>query len=250
MTGKEGAYMQEPVLQLQNICKRFVGVIALDHVSFTLSKGEILAILGENGAGKSTLMKILSGVYPCGSFEGDILLNGEKMNFHGPKEAEKAGVVMIPQELSLEQDLSITENIMLGKLPKNRLGFIDWEAAHKTAKDLLKELGIAFVDVQMPARSLSSSMQQLVSIARALYCKPHILILDEPTSCLTQSETEAEICPPAKTLRPPGAAPARTGEALSHIHPPPCRKMCVCRPCRHTAHPPRSKCAFPRPAGR
>lgn len=190
MTGKEGAYMQEPVLQLQNICKRFVGVIALDHVSFTLSKGEILAILGENGAGKSTLMKILSGVYPCGSFEGDILLNGEKMNFHGPKEAEKAGVVMIPQELSLEQDLSITENIMLGKLPKNRLGFIDWEAAHKTAKDLLKELGIAFVDVQMPARSLSSSMQQLVSIARALYCKPHILILDEPTSCLTQSETE------------------------------------------------------------
>ena len=184
--------MQEPVLQLQNICKRFVGVIALDHVSFTLSKGEILAILGENGAGKSTLMKILSGVYPCGSFEGDILLNGEKMNFHGPKEAEKAGVVMIPQELSLEQDLSITENIMLGKLPKNRLGFIDWETAHKTAKDLLKELGIAFVDVQMPARSLSSSMQQLVSIARALYCKPHILILDEPTSCLTQSLRQFE----------------------------------------------------------
>ena len=182
--------MQEPVLQLRDICKKFVGVIALDHVSFTLSKGEILALLGENGAGKSTLMKILSGLYPYGSFEGDIILNGKKQRFHSPREAEKAGIAMIPQEISLELDLSITENIMLGKLPQKRTGFIDWKKAHETAKALLNELGVSSIDVKMPARSLNSSMQQLVSIARALYCKPHILILDEPTSCLTQSETE------------------------------------------------------------
>lgn len=181
--------MDKPILTLRGITKVFVGTVALSDVGFSLYPGEILALLGENGAGKSTLMKILSGAYPCDSYQGEIILEEETRRFHSPKDAEDAGIAMIPQEINLELDLSVTENIMLGRLPHTRTGLIDWKKAHEQAARLLRQLDVEDVDVHMPARSFSSSMQQLISIARALYREPRILILDEPTSCLTETET-------------------------------------------------------------
>ena len=181
--------MNKIVLSVQNIIKKFVGTVALKGVSIDLYENEILALLGENGAGKSTLMKILSGIYPYGSYEGKIEVNGKECHFHNPVDSELSGIAMIYQELNLELDLSIGENIVLGQYPKTKYGTIDWKKLHKEAKSTLDELEIE-LDTHMSVRSLSPSMQQLVSIARALYRKPKILILDEPTSVLTEKETD------------------------------------------------------------
>jgi len=177
------------VLSVEGITKRFQGTVALKGVSLSLYGNEILAILGENGAGKSTLMKILSGLYPSCDMEGKIILNGKDVSFASPTDAEKHGIAMIYQELNLELDLSIAENICLGMLPKNGLGLIDWQKAHDLAEEALSRLNIK-MDVTVTTRNLSPSLQQLVSIARALVRKPSILILDEPTSVLTAAETE------------------------------------------------------------
>ena len=181
--------MAKVVLSVQNVVKKFVGTVALKGVSVNLYENEILALLGENGAGKSTLMKILSGIYPYGSYEGKIEVNGQECRFHNPVDSEKSGIAMIYQELNLELDLSIGENIVLGQYPKTKYGSIDWKRLHQEAAETLKEMDID-LDTHMTVRSLSPSMQQLVSIARALYRKPKILILDEPTSVLTEAETE------------------------------------------------------------
>lgn len=181
--------MGAPILALNGITKTFVGTVALHDVSFCLFPGEILGVLGENGAGKSTMMKILCGVYPCDSYQGEIVLDGQLRQFRSPKDAELAGIAMIPQELSLELDLSVTENIMLGKLPRTKAGLIDWKQAHQKARQLMAQLDVSDIDVKLPARHFNSSVQQLISIARALYREPRILILDEPTSCLTENET-------------------------------------------------------------
>lgn len=182
--------MEKPILSVNGITKVFVGTVALDHVGFDLYRGEILALLGENGAGKSTMMKILSGNYPCGSFTGTITLEGKECAFHSPREAEDVGIAMIPQEINLELDLSVTENIMLGRMPLAGPGFIDWNRAHKYAGEMLGRLNVTEIDVKLPVRNFSSSVQQLISIARALYREPRILILDEPTSCLTEAEAK------------------------------------------------------------
>ena len=179
-----------PILSAENITKKFVGTVALHNVSFDLFKGEILAIVGENGAGKSTLMKILSGFHPYHSYEGSVNLGDETFHFDDVKDAEKAGIVMIHQEINLELDLSVTENIMLGSLPVNRIGLIDWKKANKRASELMQLLNKPEIDVEIKARSLSISDQQLVSIARALNRDPKILILDEPTSCLNEAEVQ------------------------------------------------------------
>jgi D-xylose transport system ATP-binding protein len=179
-----------PILSMQRVTKKFVGTVALDDVSFDLNMGEILAVVGENGAGKSTLMKILSGNFAHNEFEGEIYLNGKKCHFNDVREAEAAGIVMIHQEINLELDLSVTENIMLGCLPKTRLGLIDWKKANARAVTLMKLLNLHDIDVEKNVRQLSVSDQQLVSIARALNRNPIILILDEPTSCLNKSETQ------------------------------------------------------------
>ncbi|MDX9958366.1 MAG: sugar ABC transporter ATP-binding protein, partial [Spirochaetia bacterium] len=177
------------VLRIEGVTKRFQGTVALKSVSFTLRNHEILAIIGENGAGKSTMMKILSGLYPSSGVEGTIWIMGKEARFQNPIDAEKAGIAMIYQELNLELDLSIAENICLGAMPLNKFGLVDWAAVRKTATDALERLGIV-IDVNVIARNLSPSMQQLVSIARALSRNPSILILDEPTSVLTSTETE------------------------------------------------------------
>lgn len=180
-----------PILSAENITKKFVGTVALHDVSFKLYKGEILAIVGENGAGKSTLMKILSGFYPYHTYDGSIKMLDKTFHFDDVKEAEKAGIVMIHQEINLELDLSITENIMLGSLPVNRIGLINWKKANNRASELMKLLNKPDIDVETKARNLSISDQQLVSIARALNRDPKILILDEPTSCLNDVEVQA-----------------------------------------------------------
>ena len=181
--------MSEAILSVKNVVKRFPGTVALKGVSFDLHKKEILALVGENGAGKSTLMKILSGVYPYRDYEGEILLNGEVCSFSGPSEAEDSGIAMIYQELNLVLDLSVAENIVLGEYPTSSDGRIHWKQVYSDAREALKRVGLD-IDVHITARNLSPSMQQLVCIARALYRKPKVLILDEPTSVLTEKETE------------------------------------------------------------
>ncbi len=178
----------EVVLSVQNITKRFLGTVALKDVSMQLHKNEILAVMGENGAGKSTLMKILSGSYPCTEYDGVITLGDHHCSFHSPSDSEKVGIAMIYQELQLELDLTVAENILLGRLPLTKMGLIDWAKANVIARDVLDRIH-ADIDVKTTVRSLSPSMQQLVCIARALVRNPKILILDEPTSVLTEGET-------------------------------------------------------------
>lgn len=181
--------MHEYLLEMKNIFKSFGGVNALRNVSINLKKNEILAIVGENGAGKSTLMKILSGSYPCDSYSGEILLNGVEKKFNEPKDAERAGIEMIYQEISVHLDLSIAENIFLGNMPLNRIGLIHWKKVYNDAEIYLKMVGLN-ISSREKMRHLSASEQQMVNIAKSLSKKPYLLILDEPTSPLTEMETK------------------------------------------------------------
>jgi D-xylose transport system ATP-binding protein len=176
------------VLNLDRIVKEFGKVRALDGVSLSVKSGEILALVGENGAGKSTLMKILSGVYPSGTFEGSIRIDGEEARFTKPADAEKAGIAIIHQELSAFAHLSVLENLFVGRWPA-RAGFVDDAAMRAEASQLLKRFGEE-IPLDVPMRELSTGSQQLVEIAKALARNPHILILDEPTSSLTSSEIQ------------------------------------------------------------
>ena len=182
--------MSGAILSVKNIIKRFSGTVALKGVDMELYPNEILALVGENGAGKSTLMKILSGIYPYGSYEGELLLGDKVCKFQSPADSEDAGIAMIYQELNLELDLSVGENILLGRYPRSALGFIDWKKVHREARTALDLLGVD-IDTKVTVRNLNPSMQQLVSIARALYRNPSILILDEPTSVLTEKEANS-----------------------------------------------------------
>jgi len=180
--------MNNYILEMKNIVKKFPGVLALDDVNISLKKGEILSICGENGAGKSTLMKVLAGEYPHGTYSGDIIIDGEPVRITSNRAAEEHGIAMIYQEISVELDLSVAENILLGILPKKKNGMVDWKEARNIARDTLRSLNIDS-NVNTNVRDFSSSVQQLICIARALVRKPKILILDEPTAALTESES-------------------------------------------------------------
>jgi D-xylose transport system ATP-binding protein len=171
---------------MRDITKSFPGVRALDGVSFDLYAGELHALVGENGAGKSTLMKVLGGVYPHGTYGGEIILGGEARRFASVREAEQAGIAVIYQELSLIKDLSVGENIFLGREPR-RFGIIRWEELYSRAQKLLDELHLA-VDPRTPVGYLGIGQQQLVEIAKALSQEARILVLDEPTAALTDAE--------------------------------------------------------------
>ena len=176
-------------LQMNGIGKSFPGVRALDEVSLDLRAGELHAVVGENGAGKSTLMKVLGGVYPAGEYEGRFLIDGVEQRFSNVRDAERAGVAIVFQELSLVPDLSVAENIFLGRLP-SRKGIVHWGKAHEHARKLLAELG-AKISTDVPVGSLGIAQQQLVEIAKALSHNARLLVLDEPTAALNDSETRA-----------------------------------------------------------
>jgi len=180
--------MEHPlILQMQGITKIFPGVRALDDVNLEVHRGTIFAICGENGAGKSTLMKVLSGVYPHGTYEGKIIYMGNEMVFKDIKESENAGIVIIHQELAMIPELSITENIFLGnEIIKH--GLIDWDAERNRTVELLERVGLT-VNPNTLIKHLGVGQQQLVEIAKALSKNVKLLILDEPTSALNESDS-------------------------------------------------------------
>ncbi len=176
------------LLEMQEIVKEFPGVRALDGVSFTLEAGEFHSLVGENGAGKSTLMKVLSAVYPVGSYEGEILIDDKIRQFKGIRDSEAAGVAIIFQELSLVKVLTVGENIFLGMEP-TRFGIINWSELYHKASTLLHDLHLS-IDPRVPVESLGIGQQQLVEIAKALSKDAKILVLDEPTAALTELEVD------------------------------------------------------------
>jgi D-xylose transport system ATP-binding protein len=174
------------LLELRAITKDFPGVRALDGVSLRLEPGEILALCGENGAGKSTLIKVLSGVYPAGTYGGEIVLRGQVKRFASLHEAEEQGIGVIAQELALVPHLSVAENLFLGRERVKR-GFIDWTRTREEARTALDRVGLE-VDPDVEVHELGVGQQQLVEIAKALHKSSQILILDEPTAALTDAD--------------------------------------------------------------
>ncbi|GAB1583610.1 sugar ABC transporter ATP-binding protein [Phyllobacterium phragmitis] len=177
------------ILEMRNISKSFPGVKALDNVNLSVAEGEIHAVVGENGAGKSTLMKVLSGVYPHGSYEGQIIYCGEERQFRGIHDSERVGIIIIHQELALVPLLSITENIFLGN-EQARYGVIDWEYSEKRTRELLKKVGLN-EDPATLVTNLGVGKQQLIEIAKALSKEVKLLILDEPTASLNEKDSDA-----------------------------------------------------------
>ncbi len=176
------------ILEMRGMTKTFPGVKALEDVQLKVKEGEIHALCGENGAGKSTLMKVLSGVYPHGSYDGDILFEGNRCGFKDIKQSEELGIVIIHQELALIPYLSIAENIFLGNEQKKR-GMIDWNETSVRTKELLRTVGLSENPNTLIA-NLGVGKQQLVEIAKALSKKVKLLILDEPTAALNEEDSE------------------------------------------------------------
>ncbi|MEV4640976.1 multiple monosaccharide ABC transporter ATP-binding protein [Actinoplanes sp. NPDC049548] len=173
---------------MQGITKTFPGVKALQDVTLDVRQGEIHAICGENGAGKSTLMKVLSGVYPHGSYDGEIIFAGEPCRFSGIRDSESRGIVIIHQELALAPNLSIAENIFLGNEQASR-GFIDWNKTNAAAAELLRRVGLR-ENPTTQVLDLGVGKQQLVEIAKAVSKRVRLLILDEPTAALNDEDSE------------------------------------------------------------
>ena len=182
--------MSDYILEMNHITKEFSGVKALDDVNLKVERGEIHAICGENGAGKSTLMNILSGVYHFGTYNGDIVYNGETCKFHNIKESENKGIVIIHQELALSPLLSVAENVFIGNEQTSVKGVVDWAVTRKKAEEVLARVGLEHEDVNVPINSLGVGKQQLIEIGKALAKKVDLLILDEPTAALNDEESK------------------------------------------------------------
>jgi putative multiple sugar transport system ATP-binding protein len=179
--------MTENILEMRSITKTFPGVKALETVSLNVKRGEIHAICGENGAGKSTLMKVLSGVYPHGTYEGEIVYENQTINFKNLRDSEHLGIVIIHQELALSPYLSIAENIFLNNEIKKK-GLIDWNQTNLEAQKLLAKVGLS-EDPNTPVSKIGVGKQQLVEIAKALSKRVKLLILDEPTAALNDADS-------------------------------------------------------------
>ena len=176
-----------PILEMKGITKRFPGVLALDHVDLTVYPGQVLALVGENGAGKSTLMKVLSGVHQMD--EGEILMEGKPVKIENPLASQLMGISIIYQELSVLDNMNIAENIFLGREKRSGRVFVDKKTMHAEARSLLDEVGLE-VDTHTMAGELSTAQKQMIEVAKALSFNSKIIIMDEPTSSLTETETE------------------------------------------------------------
>ena len=181
--------MAEYILEMNSITKTFPGVKALDNVNLKVKKGEIHALVGENGAGKSTLMNVLSGIYPYGSYEGDIVYDGEICKFKEIKDSERKGIVIIHQELALVPYMTIAENMFLGNEQGKKFS-IDWTTTYGRAEELMKKVGL-HEDPHTLVKDIGVGRQQLVEIAKALAKDVKLLILDEPTASLNESDSQA-----------------------------------------------------------
>lgn len=182
--------MSEYILEMNHITKEFSGFKALDDVNLKVKRGEIHAICGENGAGKSTLMNVLSGVYPYGTYTGDVVYNGEVNKCHNLRESEKKGIVIIHQELALSPLLSVAENMFMGNERVSMKGVINWAATRQEAEDVLARVGLTGIDVNKPVNTYGVGMQQLMEIGKALAKDVDLLILDEPTAALNDEESK------------------------------------------------------------
>ena len=181
--------MAEILLEMKNITKTFPGVKALDNVNLKVEKGEVHALVGENGAGKSTLMNVLSGIYPYGSYEGDIIYNGEVCKFNKIKDSEEKGIVIIHQELALVPEMTIGENMYLGN-EQGKPFNIDWSRTYGEADKYLAQVGLK-ESSRTQIKDIGTGKQQLVEIAKALAKNAKLLILDEPTSSLNEEDSQA-----------------------------------------------------------
>src|SRR5258706_3956044 len=176
-----------PLLEMTGISKRFPGVVALDSVSLSVGRGEVVALCGENGAGKSTLMKILGGVYQPDA--GEIRIEGQAVRVHNVQDAMWLGIGFIHQELNVLDNLDVAANVFLGREPVNRLRLIDRNKIHRDTEPLLTRLGLR-ISTRTRLDKLSLAHQQMVEIAKALSLNARLIIMDEPTSSLTLSETK------------------------------------------------------------
>ena len=181
--------MGKNILEMRNITKVFPGVKALDQVNIEVEEGEIHALCGENGAGKSTLMKVLSGIHPYGTYEGDIIYQGEECRFRNIKDSERKGIVIIHQELALVPYLSIAENMFLGNEQQKRRGVVDWDKTYSTCSKYLEMVGL-HENPRTLIKDIGVGKQQLVEIAKALAKNVKLLILDEPTSSLNEQDAK------------------------------------------------------------
>ncbi|GAA6124098.1 sugar ABC transporter ATP-binding protein [Bifidobacterium psychraerophilum] len=205
---------RDNILEMKGITKEFTGVRALDKVTLEVKRGEVHAICGENGAGKSTLMKVLSGVYPYGTYTGDVVFSGQVAKFATIKESERSGIVIIHQELALIPELSIAENIFLGNELMSA-GLIDWQNTQMRTRDLLARVGLE-ADPSTPIKNLGVGQQQLVEIAKALSKNVSLLILDEPTSALNE-EDSANLLDLMRSLRSKGITCIMISHKLNEI---------------------------------
>lgn len=201
------------ILDIQEVSKRFAGVVALDAVSLAVRAGEVHALVGENGAGKSTLIKVLTGVYQPD--HGRILYRGEPVVFERPLDAQAAGISTIYQEVNLVPLLSVARNLFLGREPTNRLGLIDFGRMHRDAIAVLRRYGL-IVDVRRPLRELGLGIQQMVAIARAVSADHRVVIMDEPTSSLEPREVE-RLLETVDLLRRDGVAVVYVSHRLEEV---------------------------------
>ena len=210
----EGAGGEDLILQMRRITKTFGEFTALDEVALDVRRGEIHAICGENGAGKSTLMNVLSGVWPRGTYEGDIIYESEVRSFRSIRDSEAVGIVIIHQELALSPYLSVAENIFLGN-EKHTRGIIDWDATNEEAARLLAEVGLD-TRPQTRVADLGVGHQQLVEIAKALSKDVRLLILDEPTAALND-EDSAHLLDLVRGLRERGISMVMISHKLGEV---------------------------------
>ena len=188
MTDNQTGNGIEHILEMSGIRKEFPGVVALNQVNLNVQRGQIHALVGENGAGKSTLMKVLSGIYPYGSYSGTILFNGQECHFTDIKASERLGIAIIHQELALNPYMTVAENLFLGN-ERQTGGVINWHETHERAIGLMKQVGLK-LDPETMIRDVGVGRQQLVEIAKALAKDVHLLILDEPTAALNDEDSE------------------------------------------------------------